>query len=399
MDSSSLGFIEDEHYTKEVNGVLAEITTFRGEHCDEVRVREVKSGRVSLYRKGILQRAEVRNDGINGSECTEYKRGKVCFYRHLPPLRNTGDVRCIQNCKNGLQLVVEGKGVIYRGGFDNRESMKREGRGMEFDKESGRVLRCGVWEKDALIRIEKEFESEDVMIEYDITRGCNRSALDCYPVYEGGYVFDEERCECVRDGEGCEIDASTGVAVREGRWERGELVDSVDLVNGWYVNTDNINPFAWGLSKHDECESANGVETTTELLVPSNCRNDPLETRFDVREWKNLNRIAIGDDCFGFVEEVKVIGAEELKSMVIGKRSFTKWKNGFGNNPSRHFCLQDCPSLTELKMGNYSFSDYSRFRVENLPSLEVLEVGDWNNKTWCFYWADLELRSVFASPL
>lgn len=270
---------------------------------------------------------------------------------------------------------------------------------MEFDKESGRVLRCGVWEKDALIRIEKEFESEDVMIEYDITRGCNRSALDCYPVYEGGYVFDEERCECVRDGEGCEIDASTGVAVREGRWERGELVDSVDLVNGWYVNTDNINPFAWGLSKHDECESANGVETTTELLVPSNCRNDPLETRFDVREWKNLNRIAIGDDCFGFVEEVKVIGAEELKSMVIGKRSFTKWKNGFGNNPSRHFCLQDCPSLTELKMGNYSFSDYSRFRVENLTSLEVLEVGDWNNKSWCFYWADLELRSVFASPL
>ena len=203
----------------------------------------------------------------------------------------------------------------------------------------------------------------------------------------------------MRDGEGCEIDASTGVAVREGRWERGELVDSVDLVNGWYVNTDSINPFAWGLSKHDECESANGVETTTELLVPSNCRNDPLETRFDVREWKNLNRIAIGDDCFGFVEEVKVIGAEELKSMVIGKRSFTKWKNGFGNNPSRHFCLQDCPSLTELKMGNYSFSDYSRFRVENLTSLEVLEVGDWNNQSWCFYWADLELRSVFASPL
>ena len=39
MNLSSLGFIEDEHYTKEVNGVLAEITTFRGEHCDEVRVR------------------------------------------------------------------------------------------------------------------------------------------------------------------------------------------------------------------------------------------------------------------------------------------------------------------------------------------------------------------------
>ena len=59
MDLSSLGFIEDEHYTKEVNGVLAEITTFRGEHCDEVRVREVKS--CLLYtspspRDGLLSR-------------------------------------------------------------------------------------------------------------------------------------------------------------------------------------------------------------------------------------------------------------------------------------------------------------------------------------------------------
>lgn len=74
MDLSSLGFIEDEHYTKEVNGVLAEITTFRGEHCDEVRVREVKSGRVLLYRKGILQRAEVRNDGANEIERTNTSR-------------------------------------------------------------------------------------------------------------------------------------------------------------------------------------------------------------------------------------------------------------------------------------------------------------------------------------
>lgn len=398
MDSIPLDTIEDAHYTKEVNGVLVEIITFRGEHCDEVRVKEVKSGRVSLYRKGILQRTESSADGMDRIECTEYKRGKACFYRHLPPWRNTGDVRCIQNCRNGLQLVVEGKGVIYRGGFDNRESMKREGRGMEFDKESGRVLRCGVWEKDALIRIEKEFESENVMIEYDITKGCNRSALDCYPVYEGGYVMDENRGECVRHGEGCEIDASTGVAVREGRWERGELVESVELVNGWYVNTMNQNPFTWGLSKHDECELS-GVETATELLVPSNCRNDPVETRFDVSGWKKLDRIAIGDDCFKFVEEVKVVGADELKSVVIGKRSFTKWKNGFGNNPSRCFCLQNCSSLRELKIGNYSFSDYTRFRVENLPSLEVLEVGDWNDKSWCFYWADLELRSAFASPL
>ena len=48
-------------------------------------------------------------------------------------------------------------------------------------------------------------------------------------------MFDEEKREILRNGYGCRIDINTGIAVREGVWERGELTESVELFDGWYV--------------------------------------------------------------------------------------------------------------------------------------------------------------------
>ena len=135
----------------------------------------------------------------------------------------------------------------------------------------------------------------------------------------------------------------------------------------------------------------------TELTVPSTSLNDASLTVLDLTRFKRLKRIVIGDECFMYVEEVKLIGLSKLESVEIGKNSFTKYKNGFGENPNRHFYLKNCPKLKSLKMGCYSFSDYTVIEIENVDALEVIEMGDLNEYSFNFYSATLELKSILIS--
>ena len=187
------GYISVKKEKKTVEDVEVEIVTYQGEHCDEYLVRKVESGRCSLFYKGIVQLSWKVVEGKIVGGFTLYEKGKAVRSQDWNGLAGK-EHRCIENCKNGLELVIEGDGVVYRGCFDDVELMKREGRGMEFDEKSGRMLRCGVWENDELFQIEKECESEDMMIEYAIEEGrSNLNVLNLHPVYEGGYVFDEEK--------------------------------------------------------------------------------------------------------------------------------------------------------------------------------------------------------------
>ena len=108
----------------------------------------------------------------------------------------------------------------------------------------------------------------------------------------------------------------------------------------------------------------------------------------------SLELIEVGDDCFSNVSKLKLIGMNGLESVLIGQNSFTKCKNGWpGYDRNRHFYLKDCPQLRELKMGRYSFSDYSVCEIRSVPSLEVIEMGDLNGASYNFYHASLELKS------
>ena len=131
----------------------------------------------------------------------------------------------------------------------------------------------------------------------------------------------------------------------------------------------------------------------TELVIPSNCCNEVEWTVFDVSELKRLKCIEIGDECFENVDEVKLIGLNQLERVVVGKNSFTKKKNSAGNDPNRHFYLKNCERLRELKIGCSSFSDYSVCEIENVPSLEVIEMGELNEYSSNFFFASLELKS------
>ena len=95
-----------------------------------------------------------------------------------------------------------------------------------------------------------------------------------------------------------------------------------------------------------------------------------------------------------YVEEVKLIGLNELESVEIGEHSFTKYKNSYGNDPNRHFYLKNCPKLKSLKIGEYSFSEYTVIEIENVDALEVIEMGELNKESYNFFYASLELKSI-----
>ena len=102
------------------------------------------------------------------------------------------------------------------------------------------------------------------------------------------------------------------------------------------------------------------------------------------------------DYCFRETDELYLVELNELERVVIGEYCFysifydTKTE---AINPNRHFHLKNCERLRELKMGRYSFSDYSVCEIENVPSLEVIEMGELDEESFNFKYASLELKS------
>ena len=130
------------------------------------------------------------------------------------------------------------------------------------------------------------------------------------------------------------------------------------------------------------------------LVVDSGCCNDSGLRVLDFSRFRNLREVRVGDDCFENVDEVKLIGLTRLERVVIGENSFTKKKNGWPEyNPNRHFYLMNCERVRELKMGRYSFSDYSVCGIENVPSLEVIAMEGMDGWSWSFRYASLKLKS------
>ena len=131
------------------------------------------------------------------------------------------------------------------------------------------------------------------------------------------------------------------------------------------------------------------------MIVDNNACNDKCLTALVLSSFSNLKVFDVGDYSFAFVDEVKLIGMNQLERVVIGKNSFTKEKNVWllTHDPSRHFYLKNCERLRELKIGCYSFSDYSVCEIENVPSLEVIEIGELNDDSYNFRYASLELKS------
>ena len=130
------------------------------------------------------------------------------------------------------------------------------------------------------------------------------------------------------------------------------------------------------------------------IVLGDGCCNDEIFNKLDLSGIDMLRELKVENECFMYVNEVKIVGLSELESVEIGMNSFTKKKNWYGNDPNRHFYLKNCPKLKSLKMGCFSFSDYRVCEIENVDALEVIEMGELNEKSANFDYASLELKSI-----
>ena len=112
--------------------------------------------------------------------------------------------------------------------------------------------------------------------------------------------------------------------------------------------------------------------------------------RIDLSKYFNLKNVSIGNECFFYQDVLNLTGLHSLERVMIGENSFTRSSDG---DSSGALYVKNCDALKELKIGRYSFSDYSLIEIENVNSLEVIEMGEVNNRSFNFLFASLELKS------
>ena len=145
---------------------------------------------------------------------------------------------------------------------------------------------------------------------------------------------------------------------------------------GSHSNLPTHNPNATVCNLNDLMSLDSSV---TEIVFNSAILNDPSFTVLNLTRFENVTSVVIDDESFMYMDELKLIGLNELESVVIGMNSFL--------SNSGVFTVQRCDSLTELTIGHSSFGGYHEIVLGGVPVLETVSVGD-----GCFTSSSLELK-------
>ena len=132
--------------------------------------------------------------------------------------------------------------------------------------------------------------------------------------------------------------------------------------------------------------------------------NDLEYTVFDFSRFTEVESIDIGDNCFGSVRTFRIDGLNRLKSIRIGKNSFTELKSQYweydldiaikiANDESKSFHILNCESLKSIEIGEFSFSDFAgEFELKNLPQLQSIHIGTVGNDSMNFCYSSFVIQ-------
>ena len=126
-------------------------------------------------------------------------------------------------------------------------------------------------------------------------------------------------------------------------------------------------------------------QAVASIILPNWTCNDKDYTVFDFSRFNQVESIEIGNDCFESVKTFQIDGLDRLKSVKIGKNSFTLERNYCGDDESKSFHILNCESLESIQIGDYSFSDFGgEFELKNLPQLQSIQIGTVGSDSWNF---------------
>ena len=87
----------------------------------------------------------------------------------------------------------------------------------------------------------------------------------------------------------------------------------------------------------------------------------------------SLKRLFIGSFTLRSLRRFELSQLNELELVKVGWNSFTRCDNEDMNKSSGgFFCVEQCPRLKTIEIGEYSFSDFEHMEISQLPSLESL---------------------------
>ena len=189
----------------------------------------------------------------------------------------------------------------------------------------------------------------------------------------GKIEYEGELCEGKRWGRGVQYDRN-GVVVFDGQWLNNErLMGRVVVTPEWEF-----------FHNHTE-----------ELVIADDCFNK--EDRWillDLQIMPDLRSLEIGNRCYRYTQELRIVGLKYLERVVIGDGSFTKREDHLDYDVDCQFHLKDCPKLRELTIGAKSFVSFTECEIKNVDALEVIRIGTVERESWNFYWASFQLQST-----
>ena len=132
---------------------------------------------------------------------------------------------------------------------------------------------------------------------------------------------------------------------------------------------------------------------STLFQIPSKSYN--ATTELDFSKFANLLSIEINDYCFASVQVFKIDGLPQLKSLKIGRNSFTKASDPDSKDESKSFHVLNCESLESIEIGESSFCEFAgQFELANLPSLQSLHIGTVENDSNNFGFSSFVARGM-----
>ena len=139
-------------------------------------------------------------------------------------------------------------------------------------------------------------------------------------------------------------------------------------------------------------DELNALDASTETIIVADgsCNNDDGVTELDLSRFENLTSLIVGDNCFEYVTTMNVVEMDNLESIRIGMNSFNSYEEA-----DYSFSVKNCSRLKELRIAPDSFGNWNYTEFENLPSLEVIQIGymDSYDDSSNFFYASLELKS------
>ena len=126
------------------------------------------------------------------------------------------------------------------------------------------------------------------------------------------------------------------------------------------------------------------------------------EISLNLNDLSNLIYLIVEDNNqFQTLNTFDLTGLQYLEGVKIGRNCFNYQKNTTPKKRygARKFRITNCPRLTEIHIGNYSFSDFSgEFTLSGLNSLTSLYIGQLAKPSFNFYRAkNFYLLSTFDS--